>query len=294
MLDQAEKLRKLVEKNKKSDKEEYLNKENSKPIIITVTSGKGGVGKSNFVINVAICLQKMNKRVLVFDADMGMGNDDLLLGFLPKYSVYDIMFKGKTIKDVVIEGPFGLKLLPGGSGIPKLSNTCESQRSNFIEQLSKLRDVDYIIMDTGAGINKIVLGFINCCDELIVITTPEPTSLMDAYSLVKAVNYFKIKNSADVIINKVSSKRDGIKTFERFNMAVNKFLNINLNYLGCISEDKKLIQAVKDQVPFVMNYPISNVSRDVNFIAGKIAGVQYSKEQNGIQELFTKIFNIFS
>lgn len=121
MLDQAEQLRKLVKKSEKN----YETNNQKRPVILTITSGKGGVGKSNFVVNTAICLQKMNKKVLIFDADIGMGNDDVLMGFLPKYSVYDIIFKGKNIEDVVIEGPFGIKLLPGGTGISKLNEITE-------------------------------------------------------------------------------------------------------------------------------------------------------------------------
>lgn len=291
MLDQAEKLRKLAEESQKSD---VKSSSSSKPVIITVTSGKGGVGKSNFVVNAAICLQKMKKKVLIFDADMGMGNDDLLMGFLPKYSVYDIMFKDKTIEDVIIKGPFGIQLLPGGTGIPKFGDADDEKRNSFIKKLSKLENLDYIIMDTGAGINKTVLGFINCCDELFLITTPEPTALMDAYSLVKAVDHFKIKDSANVIINKVASKKEGRKTFDKFNAAVCRFLDIKLNYLGCISEDRKIVQAVRKQIPFVINYPVSDASKDVNFIVNKLIGVKPAENQSGVQELFKKIFNIFS
>ncbi|WP_446897142.1 MinD/ParA family protein [Clostridium sp. LBM24168] len=291
MLDQAEKLRKLAEENKKKGEK---NISSSKPIIITVTSGKGGVGKSNFVVNAAICLQKMKKNVLIFDADMGMGNDDLLMGFLPKYSVYDIMFKDKSMEDVIIKGPFGIQLLPGGTGVPKFSDAGESERNNFIKKLSKLENLDYIIMDTGAGINKTVLGFIGCCDDLFVITTPEPTSLMDAYSLVKAVNYFKIKDSINLIVNKVESKKEGRRTFDKFSAVAGKFLDIELNYLGCISEDEKIVRAVRNQVPFIINYPVSNASRDVNFIVNKLIGAKSIEKQSGVQELFKKIFNIFS
>ncbi|MBA5850675.1 MinD/ParA family protein [Clostridium sp. cel8] len=292
MLDQAQKLRELVHKNKSLQ----IQQEDSskKPIILTVTSGKGGVGKSNFVVNAAICLQKMGKNVLIFDADVGMGNDDVLMGFLPRYSVYDIIFKGKSVEDVVINGPFGIKLLPGGTGIPKLEGISESQINNFINELSHIKNLDYIIMDTGAGINKSVLGFVSCCDELFVITTPEPTSLMDAYSLIKAVDYFNLKNSASLIVNRVSSGREGKNTFNKFNAAVDKFLNIDLEYLGCISDDKKVLQAVRNQVPFVINYPLSEASKNINSIIHKIIGIKSSKTESGIQEMFKKLFNIFS
>lgn len=297
MLDQAEKLRKLADEEKRIKEEKTKNQTNyskQKPRIITVTSGKGGVGKSNFVVNIGIALQKMNKKVLILDADMGMGNDDVLMGFLPRYNVYDIIFEDKTIEEVVIEGPFGVKLLPGGTGVSKFEEVTEQERDTFIEKLSALVDLDYIIMDTGAGISRSVLGFITCCEELIVITTPEPTSLTDAYSLIKAVKHFKLKDSAKLVVNKVLDRKEGEITFNKFSNAVNKFLGIKLEYLGCMSEDKRLVQAVRSQNPFLISYPNSDVAKDINSIANKIAGLEVNKKEGSIQDLFKKIFNIFS
>lgn len=292
MLDQAERLRQLAGQERKSKKEVSLK--TSKPRIITVTSGKGGVGKSNFVVNTAISLQKMGKKVLIFDADMGMGNDDVLMGFLPKYSVFDVILGNKNIDEVIIEGPHGVKLLPGGTGVTRIEEIEEKQREDFIEKLSSLNDLDYIIMDTGAGINKTVLGFAACCEELIVITTPEPTSLTDAYSLVKAVNHFKIKDSAKVVVNRIIDSKEGEVTFNKFNGAVKKFLNVELQYLGSISDDKKLVQAVRKQQPFVIGYPNSFAAKDINNIADKIIGLELNKKGSSVQDLFRKIFNIFS
>ncbi|MBV7272203.1 MinD/ParA family protein [Clostridium thailandense] len=299
MLDQAQKLRQLVEQQKKDNIEEKDNnvepKENiSKPRIITVTSGKGGVGKSNFVVNLSIALQKIGKKVLIFDADMGLGNDDVLMGFLPKYNVYDVIFGGKKIEDVLVEGPFGVKLLPGGTGISRIEQMTDKQRDDFLDKLSYLEDLDYIIMDTGAGVNRDVLGFISCCEELILITTPEPTSLTDAYSLLKAVSHFKIRQDAKVIVNRVMDANEGENTFNKFNSAVKKFLNVELQYLGQLTDDKKLIQAVRKQQPFLISYPNSDVARDIDYIASKIIGLEVEKKGNGVQDFFKKIFNIFS
>jgi flagellar biosynthesis protein FlhG len=292
MMDQAEKLRSLVQKEKIVKREEKTDL--SKPTIITVTSGKGGVGKSNFVVNVSIALQKMGKKVLIFDADLGMGNDDVLMGFLPKFNVYDIIFDNKSIEEVVIEGTCGVKLLPGGTGISKFEEVTEVQREAFINKLSELNDIDYIIIDTGAGMNKSVLGFIACCDELILIATPEPTSLTDAYSLLKTVNHFKLKDSAKLLVNKTIDDIEGEATYHKFNNVVNKFLNIKLQYLGNMSEDKKLISAVRSQEPFLVSYPNSSVSKDVEYIAKKLVGFESPQNAKSIQGLFKKIFNIFS
>jgi len=291
MLDQAQRLRELARKESNNN----VFTEGSEAVkIITVTSGKGGVGKSNFVVNLGITLQKMGKSVLIFDADVGMGNDDVLMGFLPRYNVYDIIFNNKEIEEVVIEGPYGIKLLAGGSGINKIDEIDQDKRDNFLNKLSNLKGIDYILMDTGAGINRTVLGFISCCEELVIITTPEPTSLTDAYSLMKAVNHFNIKTSAKVIINRVLNTEEGVRTFNKFKSAADRFLNIKLEHLGSISEDKKLIQSVRMQKPLVINYPNSEAAEDINNVALKLIGLNINKNRDGIQGLFKKIFSIFS
>ncbi len=287
MLDQAQRLRQMAVKN--SD-----NVVPNKPRIITVTSGKGGVGKSNIVVNLSIALQKMGKKVMIFDADIGMGNDDILMGCSSKYNVFDVISKGKEIEEVVLIGPFGVKLLPGGSALTKVEDLTEIQRNIFLGKLAALTGLDYIIMDTGAGVNKSVLGFIACCEDLVIVTTPEPTSLTDAYSLLKAVNHFNIKKSAKVIINRSLDNNEANLTFNKFNNAVTRFLNMKLEYLGKIGEDKKLAYAVRAQQPVIVSYPNSEAARDINNIAGKIEGMKDKSSGMGVEGLFKKIFNIFS
>jgi flagellar biosynthesis protein FlhG len=284
MLDQAQKLRDMA----------VGNTSVKAPKVITVTSGKGGVGKSNFVVNLSIALQKMGKSVLIFDADVGMGNDDILMGYLPKYNVFDIINKNMNIEDVIIQGPLGVRLLPGGSGMNKIEEFTTEQREEFLSKITSLNNVDYIIMDTGAGINRSVLGFIACCNELIVITTPEPTSLTDAYSLLKVVNHFKLKKDAQVVVNRVIDIEEGRNTFEKFNNAVNSFLKIKLSYLGYITEDKRLIQAVRQQEPFTIKYPNCNAAVDIQKIALRLMGLQDQSNNFGVQGFFRKIFSIFS
>lgn len=285
MLDQAQRLRQLASQGITDTK---------RPKIITVTSGKGGVGKSNFVVNLSITLQKLGKNVLIFDADIGMGNDDVLMGFMPKYNVFDVILGNRDIEEVIVTGPFGVKLLPGGSGLTKLDELTEEQRSGFLNKLSVLENVDFIIMDTGAGINRSVLGFVACCEDLIILTTPEPTSLTDAYSLLKAVNYFKLKSSAKVVVNRALDEKEAKITYSKFNNAVNNFLKMKLDYLGYITEDKKLVQAVRTQQPLVVAYPNCDAAQDINRIAKTISGTIKENEGLGVQGLFKKIFNIFS
>ncbi|MBS5925677.1 MAG: MinD/ParA family protein [Clostridium sp.] len=282
MLDQAENLRRLA------------NKDNSKKKakIITITSGKGGVGKSNFVVNMGITLHKKGKKVLIFDADIGMGNDDVLMGALPRYNVFDLL-KGKDVNEVVVEGPYGINLLPGGSGINYIENLEEKERLAFIEKLTSLDEYDYIFIDTGAGINKNVLAFIACSEETIVITTPEPTSLTDAYSLIKATDHFKLINTANVIVNRAFSVKDGEETYNKLKRAVEKFLTIKINYLGSISEDRKLVEGVRAQVPFTILHPKCDASKSIERISNKLIG-NASVENMGAEGLFKKLFSLFS
>ncbi|MBX4269238.1 MinD/ParA family protein [Clostridium estertheticum] len=286
MLDQAQRLRQMAVKND--------NKVDLQPRIITVTSGKGGVGKSNIVVNLSIALQKMGKKVMIFDADIGMGNDDIIMGCSSKYSVFDVISKGKEIEEVVLTGPFGVKLLPGGSALTKVEDLTEVERNMFLSKLTALTGLDYIIMDTGAGVNKSVLGFIACCEDLVIVTTPEPTSLTDAYSLLKAVKHFDIKNSAKVIINRSLDNNEADLTFNKFNNAVIKFLDMKLEYLGKIGEDKKLSYAVRQQEPVVVSYPNSGAAQDINKIASKLEGTKDKVSGIGVEGLFKKIFSIFS
>lgn len=287
MLDQAESLRRLA-------KGEIITKRNDKTRIITVTSGKGGVGKSNFVVNLAITLVNLGKKVLIFDADIGMGNDDVLMGIYPKYNVMDLVNGRITIDKVIIEGPLGVNLLPGGSGLNNIEDLQQNQRDMFLKQIENLEGYDYIFIDTGAGISRSVLAFISVADEFILVTTPEPTSLTDGYSLLKATDHFKIKSKANIVVNKVLDRKEGNQTFSKFKAAVNKFLSIDVNYLGIVYEDRKLIMAVREQSPFVISYPNSEASKCIRNIADTLVGNEKIVKGSSAQNLFKKLFNIFS
>ncbi|WP_096635504.1 MinD/ParA family protein [Clostridium cochlearium] len=294
MLDQAASLRKLVaEKSYNSQEIKY----GKIPKILTVTSGKGGVGKSNFVVNLAITLQKSGKKVLILDTDIGMANDDILMGFFPKYDIGHILFNNMPLEQVIIEGPFGVKLLPGGSGMTKLNEITDEIRENFIRKISNLRDLDFIIIDTGAGADYKVLRFISCSEELILLTTPEPTALTDAYSLLKLVSHFDIKSNAKVVVNKALNSKEALNTFNKFNNTSKKFLGIDLDYLGFIMEDRKVIEAVRKQRPFVLSFPNSYATKNIESIANSlIKNRGYIKEKSkdsSIQGFFKRMFNAF-
>ncbi len=290
MLDQAESLRRLVNDGK-INKREKSNRIKTK--IITVTSGKGGVGKSNFVVNLSVILQKRGKKVLIFDADIGMGNDDVLMGLYPKYNIFDIIFTNMSLKDIIVEGPCGVNLIPGGSALNKIGELTENEKNILLNELEGLAEYDYLIMDTGAGVNKDILSFISASEELIIITTPEPTSLTDAYSLIKATDHFKLKTKANIVVNRAFTKDEGEETFNKMFRAVNRFLKIKVEYLGCILDDRKLVQSVRLQKPCVLAYPMCDAAVSIENIALKMLGEKESSS-DGIKNVFKKLFNVFS
>lgn len=281
MLDQAESLRRLV------------NSETKKAKILTITSGKGGVGKSNFVVNLAINLQRLGMKVMIFDADIGMGNDDVLMGVYPKNNVMDLIKGNMQIEDILIEGPAGVKLLPGGSGLNNIEELDQIERELFLSKISCIEGYDYILIDTGAGISRSVLGFIAASEEVILVTTPEPTSLTDGYSLLKAVKHFNINININIVVNKVFEKKEGINTFTKFKYAVEKFLSLDIKYLGYVLEDRKLVLSVREQTPFSILYPNCDASKCVYNIANYMLKTNESKGI-GVEGLFKKLLNIFS
>ena len=266
----------------------------STPTIITVTSGKGGVGKSNLVVNLAIALQKMGKNVMIFDADIGMGNDDILLGCTSKNNIYDLITENLNIEDILIYGPYGIKLLPGGSGINRIEDLTDKQKNSLLDKISHLQGLDYIIMDTGGGINRNILSFSAFCELLIVVITTEPTSLTDAYSLLKAISHFKLKKEAKVVVNKAINEQDALYSFNKLKRTVKHFLNMDLDYFGMISEDSRVGNAVKEQSPFIISYPNSAASKDILQIAMKITGQNTETNKLGFDSFLRKIFSVFS
>ncbi|WP_297517577.1 MinD/ParA family protein [uncultured Clostridium sp.] len=289
MLDQAQALRNLVRaKEKTSDISEIR-----KARVITITSGKGGVGKSNIVVNLGITLGKQGKKVLIFDADIGMGNDDIILGVYPKYNVYDVIQGTVTIKDAIIDTGQGVSLLSAGSGLNKIDELSQGKRDRFINALTGLSDYDYILMDTGAGVSRTVLGFIAASDEVLLVTTPEPTSLTDAYSLIKAVKHFDLKEKAKVIINRSFTEEEAKETYNKFKNVADKFISFDLEYIGFIFDDRKLVESVRKQKPVAIAYPNSDSAKCLRKISDLIIGEKIDNSI-GAEGFFKKLFKIFS
>ncbi len=284
-MDQASKLRELIKSQ---------NSSKALARVITVTSGKGGVGKSSVSVNLALWLRRLGKRVVILDADFGLANIEVMLGIRPKYNLADLMFKGKSLNDIITQGPEGIGFISGGSGIAELTNLTGNQVVYLVQKLCELDEIaDIIIIDTGAGISDNVLEFVAASEEVLLVATPEPTSITDAYALLKTLNKKHLdsgKMTVKMIANKVSNEAEGEELCSKLNIVVKKFLDLNLEFLGAVTMDSSVAKAVMQQKPFSMIYPNSPASKSLHQIAGKLCGQEVSATGNrGITRMFSGI-----
>lgn len=295
-MDQANSLRKLINNSYDYEKQSRFGSVSSR--VITVTSGKGGVGKSNFSANLAITFAKMGKRVVIVDADFGLANIEVIFGILPTYSLVNVLRGEKGIHEVLTNGPCGIKFISGGSGLRELANVSDRQLSYFLDQFAYLDQIsDIIIIDTGAGISKTVVNFIKASDETIFITTPEPTSITDAYALIKTVCEYDGGSPAfKIVVNRVDDEEEGNEVFSKINRVAYKFLNIKIENLGSIPYDRDLVRAVKNQQPAIISYPNSMFSKSIENIGYKLMNINYSVDigNKGLKGFVKRLANIFN
>lgn len=279
-MDQAEQLRNIIKANAVNQSAGNVLK---RPVarVITVTSGKGGVGKSNTAINLAIQFRKMGQKVIILDADFGLANIEIMFGAVPKHNLCDLIYQGKNIREIITWGPMDVGFISGGSGIAGMSNLSREYLTYIIKNLAELDAIaDVIIVDTGAGISDAVLEFLVASGEILLVTTPEPTSITDSYSLLKALNrhprfsneYSKIK----VIANKVDSADEGEQLYSKLSTVVGRYLKVPLEFLGYVPQDKQLSKAVMQQMPVSLQNP--NAASSMAY--QKMAEVLMNKETN--------------
>jgi flagellar biosynthesis protein FlhG len=240
--------------------------------MITIASGKGGVGKSNFVVNLAVYLRKQNKRVIIIDADFGLANIEVLFGIIPKYNAGNVLTGQVDMEGALTVGPMGIKFLSGGSGLTALSYITESQMNILIEGFIQLDDIaDIILIDTGAGVSKSVINFIRATRETIIVTTPDPTSVTDAYALIKTVR----ESSTDLpelklLVNRIDEPSEGQEVFEKLSSVCDRFLGVKLKELESIPYDTHLGRSVKKQSPVSILYPDSKSALSIDAVCRQI------------------------
>ena len=287
-MDQAQNLRNII----KMQNQKMV--QNAR--VISVTSGKGGVGKSNTSVNIAVQFQRQGKRVIIFDADFGLANIEVMFGIIPKYNLGDLMFKGKELKEIITPGPEGVGFISGGSGIAKLVNLDKEQIKRLVGKLSELDELaDVIIIDTGAGISSSVMEFLVASPETILVTTPEPASITDSYALLKALSmnedYSPEKCKVKLIANRVGKKEEGQNLYEKLSAVSSRFLNIELEYLGAIPFDNNITKAVMTQEPVSLKYPGSVSSKCYEDIVNILENKEISSHNNiGVRNFFKSVF----
>jgi len=286
--DQAGELRRIVESRRRGVR--GLSGLRS----IAVLSGKGGVGKSNLAVNLAMALSKTGKRVVILDADLGMANVDLLCGISPKYTLAHLVKGQRSVDEVLVALDNGVLLLPGGPGVQELAELGDDAQSLLIDKLAALEGVaDILLIDTGAGIHRNTLSFGVAADLTILITTPEPTSIRDAYGVLKtlAINTGS-KIEITLVVNMATSRSEGSEVAERIQMAANQFLSLSVAYGGAILLDENVGKAVRMRIPFFLANPTCQASRDIAALAAELARIDDEVEPpagRGVKSFFFRL-----
>ena len=294
MADQAETLRRLM-KEKQSELEAITGKKEGKgkTRIISITSGKGGVGKTNIATNLALSYAKIGKDVIVIDADLGLANVNVVLGTTPQYNLYHVIKKKKAMRDIIINTPYGIRLVAGASGFSQIANMSEEERNSFINELYELSNADIIIIDTSAGISRNVLSFLEASDEVIVVTTTEPTAITDAYGIIKTIasENDNCDLSLKMVVNRVGSAEEAKKIADRIINIAGQFLNVKVEYLGYIYNDDAVYQAVLKQKPFFIESPSSKATSCLKHIVAKLEKMDYNEPSGGFSLFLKKLFS---
>ncbi|ACB85336.1 AAA family ATPase [Natranaerobius thermophilus] len=261
--------------------------------VLAITSGKGGVGKSSLAINLAIALSKKGQRVCLVDADLGMANIDVLLKMTPKYNLTHIFNEEIDIFDVIIKGPKDVLVVPGGSGWQDIASLNTFQFQQLVKNFNKLEQyTDIIIFDTGAGIDSNVINFLLASDEILLVTTPEPHAITDAYAMTKVITEQNKNLPVKLIVNKANSKEEGQDVGNKVSFAARQFLGISLEYLGFVQESRLFSKAARNQHPIIDKWPFSPPSKEITQLANNIIGNNQSNSR-GMTGFLNKLASLF-
>ncbi|MDR2633481.1 MAG: MinD/ParA family protein [Treponema sp.] len=294
MEDQAEKLREIM--RKKNDFQEKPKAVKSTEVkrtrIITVTSGKGGVGKTSISVNMALAYTRLGKKVVVMDADLGLANVNVMLNTIPKFNLYHVMRKQKTMKEILWETDYGISIVAGASGLSKIANLTEDERQYFINELDSLSEADIIIIDTSAGVSSNVLDFIAAADDAVIVATPEPTAITDAYGITKiiATEYESLNMGLKLVVNRVKSVAEAKKVADRMTHIAGQFLNIRIDYMGFIYDDAMVSHAVLRQKPFMVLDAKCKASLCVQHIAERMERHEIRRDNDGFAAMIRRLF----
>lgn len=289
MRDQAERLRSLVTGAEVS---QQMPQPVSRTRVISITSGKGGVGKTTLAVNLALAAQQAGIATVLFDADLGLANIDIVLGVYPPHNLLHVLRGEKTIGEIICSGPEGLRLVAGGSGWAELANSSTAQLGRFIAGLGELDDTsDLIIIDTGAGLADSVLSFLSASEEIIVVTTPEPTAITDAYAVIKVAGKQKGKRMY-VVVNRAQSRQEAEAVFTKIAATAKRFLQIDLDFAGWVPEDSLITRSIINQRPILLQYPENRVSVAIRRLQAALFSSVHSEASpspSGLRKFFSRL-----
>jgi flagellar biosynthesis protein FlhG len=260
--------------------------------VIAVTSGKGGVGKSNIAANLSVCFAASGKKVVLFDADLGMGNLDIIMNIESHKTLQHVLEGNLHLRDVIQHGPAGVDLICGGSGFDSLANINKFQQERLINDLNQLQsETDIIVIDTGAGINNNVTEFCNAADQVLVVTTPEPTSMTDAYAMIKVLTRKEYHGKISLLVNMAMSAEEGKHVFRQISNVSSRFLKRPIYDVGVIYRSDKLVQAVRQRKPVVLAFPRSKITDSMVTVAARMQRIHGQTDNN--TGLFRKVMKLF-
>ncbi len=286
MQDQAENLRVMVKSLQKKIEDELYRSSPKRCRVIAITSGKGGVGKTNIALGLAVTLAKANYRVMLMDGDVGLANVDVILGLYGRYNLTHVLRGEKELREIIIEGPHGLKIIPGGSGVSELANADPRTLLRIFKEATFLdQQIDYFFVDTGAGISNQVMTFLLSAQEILLVTTPEHTAITDAYSLIKLYRQNQGQGSLKIIVNMTGTKEEGYLAATRLQKAVRSFLNLELDLLGCVTDDPEVQNAVSRHESYVIAAPYSPAALDTIKIASEFGSIPI-EPPSGVENFF--------
>ncbi len=289
MADQAERLRQLSRESRAAGGG-LANRTPAR--VLTITSGKGGVGKSSLVVNLALALANLGQRVLIIDADIGMANVEVIFGCTADYNLSHLLKGSRTLPEVLVTGPRDVRFLSGGSGLRDLREFSKLEVQRVINQIMFYdQQVDYILLDTGAGISSTVLNFVLAADEVLLVTTPEPTALTDAYALIKTFAYAEGQAPIRLVVNRVADQEEGTAVATKLMKVARQFLDLPMEQLGYVLDDTAVGKAIRRQNPLLIQYPDADAARCIEAIAERLlyGRTQQTMPSSGISGFFRKL-----
>lgn len=269
-----------------------MKDETSRSKVIAITSGKGGVGKTNIASNLSICFAANNKKVLLFDADLGLGNVDVVLNVESNYNLTHVLSGYKTLEEIISVTPSGVETICGGSGVEELANINAFQLQRLLEDFEKLQNnTDIIVIDTGAGIHNSTISFCQAADHVLVVTTPEPASMTDAYAMIKVLNSRHYDGQISLVVNMATSYAEGKRIYRQISQVASRFLNIQIYEAGILCKTDKLVNSVRKRHPVVLNYPKSKITANFVSMAARLTKTPVKSIED--KSFFRKVVNLF-